>query len=107
MAGLSEATRTKNRVIGERIASQRKTLGMTQRELAIKLNLPYYNFIGQLETGMATVPANLWRKLATVLMMDPIDFCLECLKVTQPDTYEALWGDLPVQVVVTRMRRTK
>jgi len=91
---LSPETVERNLRIGQRIAHQRKTLGMTQRELAAHLGLPYYTFISQVEKGTATLPPSLWRQAATVLMMDPLDFSLECLEVTQPDIYKQLFGSL-------------
>jgi transcriptional regulator with XRE-family HTH domain len=89
---LSPETVERNLKVGRRIAHQRKTLGMTQRELAAHLGLPYYTFISQVETGQATLPPQIWRQAATVLMMDPLDFAIECLWVTQPIIYEQLFG---------------
>jgi transcriptional regulator with XRE-family HTH domain len=89
---LSQETVERNLRISHRITAQRKTLGMTQRELAVHLGLPYYTFISQVETGQATLPPALWKDMATVLLMDPLDFAIECLEVTQPDIYQQLFG---------------
>lgn len=91
---LSQDTIERNLRIGTRIAHQRKVLGMTQRSLAVHLGLPYYTFISQIETGQATLPPSLWRMTATVLMMDPLDFAIECLEVTQPEVYAQLFGGM-------------
>lgn len=90
---LSPETISRNLKIGQRIAAQRKSLGMTQKALADHLGLTYYTFISQLETGQATLPPALWRDMATVLMMDPLDFAIDCLEVTQPEVYKQLFGE--------------
>jgi hypothetical protein len=72
---------------------------MTQKDLAARLNLPYYTVISQLETGQITVPPSMWSKLATVLMMDPLDFSLQCLTLHEEEIYKALFdGAKPFQV---------
>lgn len=104
---LSPETIQRNLKIGQRIAHQRKSLGMTQRELAVHLGLPYYTFISQVETGQATLPPNLWREMATVLMMDPLDFAVECLEVTYPDIYGQLFSKMKPSRVVALLSSVK
>lgn len=104
---LSAETVERNLRIGQRIAHQRKTLGMTQRALAAHLGLPYYTFISQVENGTATLPPTLWRQTATILMMDPLDFAIECLEVTQPDIYRQLFGSMKTSRVYATLAPVK
>lgn len=100
---LSEETVERNRLVGKRIAHQRKNLGMTQKQLADALGLPYYTFISQVETGQATLPPSLWQKVASVLLMDPIDFSVQCLLVNEPEIYKQLFGKMKPSRVVARL----
>jgi hypothetical protein len=104
---LAPETVTRNQKIGSRIAHQRKTLGFTQKQLADHLGLPYYTFISQLETGQATLPPSLWRDMATVLMMDPLDFAIECLEVTQPEVFKQLFGSMKTSKVYALLTKNK
>ena len=80
---------------------------MTQKALADHLGLSYYTFISQLETGQATLPPALWRDVATVLMMDPLDFAIECLEVNQPEVFKQLFGDTKTSKVYALLSSLK
>ena len=64
---------------------------LTQRALADKLNLSYYTFISQVETGTARVPPESQVAWAKALGVDPQEFAKKLLSCYDPHTYKALF----------------
>lgn len=48
------------------LADERVNLGLTQREMADKLNLPYSTYC-EYETGKKSIPARIAKKIAEIL----------------------------------------
>lgn len=65
---------------------------ITQRELAVKLDLNYYTMISQIEAGSARIPPNLYIAYAKALNVDPILFTQKLMEFYDPHTYLALFG---------------
>lgn len=76
---------------GAYIKSLRKDAGLTQREVAVALNLDYYTFISQLESGYGRVPPNLYRSLADILEVECSVFTKEMCRFYDPFTYDAMF----------------
>lgn len=76
---------------GQRIKQLRTAAGLTQRELAERLNHDYYSFISQVETGIGRVPPAEYKVWAKALDMDTQDFVKEMLKHYEPETYVLLF----------------
>jgi transcriptional regulator with XRE-family HTH domain len=52
---------------GSWLKAAREKVGLSQRELAKALDLPYYTFISQVENGVARIPPELYEAWATAL----------------------------------------
>ncbi len=87
------ATNTLRLEAGKWLKQLRETAGISQREMANKLDLEYYTFISQLENGRGRIPQYRYRDWAFVLEIDPKDFVTKLMSYYDPETYEILFGD--------------
>jgi len=77
---------------GKFVQLLRNHKGITQRELAVKLDLNYYTMISQIEAGTARIPPNLYTAYAKALEVDPVMFTQKLMEFYDPHTYVALFG---------------
>lgn len=75
---------------GDHVKKIRIAQEMTQRDLAVALNLKYYTFISQLENGQGRLPPNLTVRTAIALNQDPKEFALKMLSFYDPHTFIAV-----------------
>tara|TARA_R110002072_G_scaffold1476_3_gene12252 strand:- start:2474 stop:2794 length:321 start_codon:yes stop_codon:yes gene_type:complete len=75
---------------GDYVKQLRIEAGMTQRDLAEKLELKHYTFISQLECGQGRLPPNLTVKTAQALGQDVSEFALKMLSFYDPHTHTAI-----------------
>lgn len=75
---------------GDYVKQLRIEAGMTQRDLAEKLDLKHYTFISQLECGQGRLPPNLTVKTAQALGQDVSEFALKMLSFYDPHTHTAI-----------------
>ena len=80
----------RRKAAGDWLRVQRKTAKMTQKDLAQALDLDYYTFISQIESGSGRVPTSLYRKWALALELDPVQFSRHLVSFYDPALYEAL-----------------
>ncbi len=73
--------------------SLREAAGLSQRDLANRLNLDYYTFISQLENGRGRIPANRCRDWAKALQVDPHYFAKNLLSYYDTETFNILFED--------------
>lgn len=71
----------------------REARGISQRQLADELSLPYYTFISQLETGRGKIPSARYCDWAKALEQEPRDFMMVLLRYYEPEAYGMLFGD--------------
>lgn len=76
----------------------RTHVGITQRELAVKLDMNYYTMIAQMEAGSARVPPDTYVPYAKALGVDPSLFVQKLMQFYDPFTYAALWGKKKVSM---------
>ena len=77
---------------GAWLRMRRCELGLSQRELALRVNMEYYTFISQIEAGRGRVPADRFRIWAEALEMDPGEFAKSLMKFYDPYTYELVFS---------------
>ena len=77
---------------GAWLAKLREESGLSQSELAAKLDEPHYTFISQLETGRRSIPTYQIERLAEALFISPHDFAKTLLSHQDPFTYACLFG---------------
>jgi transcriptional regulator with XRE-family HTH domain len=75
----------------------REEAGLSQRDLSRHLDLDYYTFISQIESGKGRVPPNQYAAMAKALHVEPHDFAKHMLRFYDPITYEMLFGGEPKQ----------
>jgi transcriptional regulator with XRE-family HTH domain len=77
---------------GSWLRARRCELGLSQRELAQRVNIEYYTFISQIEAGRGRVPADRLKDWSTALEMDPKEFAISIMKYYDPYTFEMIFG---------------
>ena len=87
----SGATNELRKQAGKWLREQRCKVGLSQRELACKVNMEYYTFISQIEAGRGRVPAERFRDWATALEIDAREFALSLMKYYDPHTFELVF----------------
>lgn len=75
---------------GDYVKRCRLDAGMTQRELAEKLDLKYYTFISQVENGQGRLPPYLYVKTARALGLPIKEFAMTMLSYYDPHTFAAI-----------------
>ena len=74
------------------LKEKRCELGLSQRELAAKVNMEYYTFISQIEAGRGRVPSERYEDWAKALEIDPRDFAINLMKYYDPHTFDLVFG---------------
>jgi len=77
---------------GRWLRERRCEMGLSQRELARRVNMEYYTFISQIEAGRGRVPADRLRDWAEALEMDPKEFAVNLMKFYDPHMYDMIYG---------------
>lgn len=77
---------------GTWLRGRREAVGLSQRELAVKVGFEYYTFISQIEAGRGRVPAERYEEYAKAFHMPPRDFALTMLRFNDPHTYRMIFG---------------
>ena len=88
----AEAARALRKRGGKWIKVQREAVGLTQRELALAVGLPYYSFVSSIEVGSGKPPPELYEAFARALHMEPKDFAWAMLRYYDPWVFKALGG---------------
>ena len=86
-------TRERNRQAGQWLKQKREAAGLTQRDLAILLDIDYYTLISQLETGRGRIPSRLYAGWAKALRIEPSEFVKHLLSFYDPATYKVFFGN--------------
>ena len=81
------------RLGGRWLKDLREAAGLSQRQLAVKINADYYTFISQLETGRGRIPADRYVDWAKALNVQPRAFVTEVLRYYDPITFALLFAD--------------
>ena len=74
------------------LKARRCELGLSQRELAYRVNMEYYTFISQIEAGRGRVPADRLQVWSQALEICPKEFASTLMQYYDPYTYEMLFG---------------
>jgi transcriptional regulator with XRE-family HTH domain len=73
------------------LRTKRCELGLSQRELASRVNMEYYTFISQIEAGRGRVPADRFKYWAEALEIDPRRFAITLMKYYDPHVYDLIF----------------
>lgn len=88
-----EEAKEQRTALGQWLRTLREAEGLSQRELADRLNLDYYTFISQLENGRGKIPTHRYAEWAVALGQQPKSFVRELLRHYEPMTYQILFED--------------
>ncbi|ALN75765.1 helix-turn-helix domain-containing protein [Aureimonas sp. AU20] len=78
---------------GAWLRSRREAAGLSQRELAERVEVGYYTFVSQIEAGRGRIPAERYSIWANALDMNARDFVRSIMSYYEPSTYEILFGE--------------
>jgi len=87
----TEAAKLHRQAAGKQVRTWRQDQGLTQRELAKLIDVDYYTFISQVETGAARVPPEAMADWAKALKIDLADFAKTLLRHYDPHMFHALY----------------
>lgn len=76
---------------GRWLRSRREELGLSQREVARRVNMDYYTFISQIEAGRGRVPSERLEDWAEALESDKREFAVTLMKYYDPFTYRLVF----------------
>ena len=79
------------KLAGKWLREQREHLGISQRELARRVNVDYYTFISQIEAGRGRVPAERLEDWADALEIEPAVFAKTLMKFYDYHTYKLIF----------------
>lgn len=88
--GGAEEAQDLRRRAGRWLKKLRTERGLSQRELARKLDLDAYTFISQLESGRGRIPPDRMERWADALERDPGDFVATLMRYYDPVTFDLL-----------------
>lgn len=75
------------------LRQMRERAGLSQRELAEKVDLGYYTFVSQLENGRGRLPPDRYEIWANALKVDVREFTRELMRYYDPITHGILFGE--------------
>lgn len=78
---------------GTYLKGLRTAAQLTQREVALALNMNYYTMIAQMEAGTARIPPDTYTEYAKVLGVNEVTFTMQLLSYYDPHVYKALFAD--------------
>lgn len=84
--------RQQRKLAGNWLKQRRAEAGLSQVDLAARLDLKYYTFISQVENGFSRVPTESMEAWATALALDPAAFAKHLLMYYEPELYRLLFG---------------
>jgi transcriptional regulator with XRE-family HTH domain len=73
------------------LRARREDLGLSQRELARRVNMEYYTFISQIESGRGRVPAERLEDWAGALELEPRDLAKTLMQYYDPYMYRLIF----------------
>lgn len=76
---------------GAWLRDQRLSVGLSQRELAERVDVGYYTFVSQIEAGRGRIPAERYSVWAQALGMEPRTFVCNVMSFYEPATYDILF----------------
>jgi transcriptional regulator with XRE-family HTH domain len=80
------------RAAGGWLKKLRADAGLSQIDLARKLDLKYYTFISQVENGFGRVPTESMEAWARAVGIDPTSFARRLLAFYDPELHRLLFG---------------
>ena len=83
--------RQQRKQAGAWLKGLREKAGLTQMELANRLDFKYYAFVSQVETGFSRLPADKIEAWARTLGVDPTHFARRLIAFYEPELHRVLY----------------
>ena len=77
---------------GRWLKGLREAAGLSQAELAQRLDMSVYTFISQIENGRGRIPPDRYESWAHVLKVPAVEFVRKLLIFYDPNTFRILFG---------------
>lgn len=90
--GGGQDARELRRQAGQWLKQLRQRKQLSQRELARRVNVEFYTFISQIESGKGRIPPDRYRLWAEALDVDTTTFVKTLMSYYDPVTYELLFA---------------
>jgi transcriptional regulator with XRE-family HTH domain len=90
-AKAAPATKELRRQAGTWLKELRGRAGLSQLQLAERLNLKYYTFVSQVENGFGRVPTESMEAWARALDVEPPAFARQLLSFYDPELHRLLF----------------
>lgn len=94
-APITHTYRTLRKRFGQWLKHRREEIGLTQLDLALRLDYGYPTTVSQIERGLASLPAHDARTWAEMLRVPPEEFARKYLYHLDPFVYQLLYGESP------------
>lgn len=78
---------------GRYIRALREAAGLSQRQLAAKIEVEFYTFVSQIETGRGRIPPDSYRIWAEALGVDVKDLVRNLMRFYDPITHGILFAE--------------
>lgn len=92
----SEEVQELRREGGRYIRELREARGLSQRQLASLINVEFYTFVSQIETGRGRIPPDSYRTWAEALGVDVREFVQTLMQFYDPVTHGILFDPTEV-----------
>jgi transcriptional regulator with XRE-family HTH domain len=76
-------------LMGEMLKQQRESLKLSQKDIADKLDYPYFNFISMLESGASKIPLSRVADVVEAYSLPP-EFIMILTKALHPETWSII-----------------
>lgn len=80
---------------GRYVRALREAAGLSQRQLAAKIEVEFYTFVSQIETGRGRIPPDSYRIWADALGIDVKEFVRNLMRFYDPITHGILFAEAP------------
>lgn len=90
-AKAAPAAKEQRKRAGDWLKGLRAAAGLSQIDLAQRLDLKYYTFISQIENGFGRVPTESMEAWAKALGVDPPGFARQLLSFYDPELHRLLF----------------
>jgi transcriptional regulator with XRE-family HTH domain len=77
---------------GQWLKQMRENVGLSQKQLALQLEIEYHTLISQLECGIGRVPTHRYKDWAKAFELPVESFICDLLRYYDPDVHEILLG---------------
>lgn len=80
------------KLAGQYLKELRLSAGLSQRDVAVALEAPYYTIVSQIEAGRTRLPTSKISSVARLFDLEPHDLAKRLMQFYDPHLWEIVWG---------------